>query len=93
METKESKLLTAYLLWFFLAAHYAYVGQWGKQILLWLLLPTGIGAIWWCIDAFRMSSIVEEVNEKRMLKSIHKNIQNTNQTQSVVVNINKEDLQ
>ena len=52
---------TAYLLWFFLGAHYAYIGKWGLQIAYWLTLG-GLG-LWALVDLFRMPSIIREHNE------------------------------
>lgn len=57
-ELKQTQ--TAYLLWFFLGAHYAYMGRWGIQLLYWFTLG-GIG-LWILIDAFRISGMVERYN-------------------------------
>ena len=51
---------TAYLLWFFLGAHYFYLNKPGKQILFYLTLG-GFG-IWMLIDLFRISGMVERYN-------------------------------
>jgi hypothetical protein len=51
---------TAYVFWFFLGAHYAYLGRWGTQILYWLTLG-GLG-FWALIDLFSMRSKVEKHN-------------------------------
>jgi len=51
---------TAYLAFFFLTAHYAYMGKWGMQLLFWGTLCGG--GIWWFVDMFRMSSIVRKHN-------------------------------
>jgi len=51
---------TAYVCWFFLGCHYAYLGKWGIQFLYWFTLG-GVG-IWMLIDLFRMSSIVDGHN-------------------------------
>lgn len=51
---------TAYMLWFFLGAHYAYLGKWGVQFLYWFTLG-GVG-IWALIDLFTMSSKVSGHN-------------------------------
>lgn len=59
----QQKLKTtnnAYLYWFFLGAHYAYLDQWGKQILFWITFG-GLG-IWTIIDAFRMKKLVQKHN-------------------------------
>lgn len=51
---------TAYLCLFFFGCHYAYLGKWGLQILFWLTFG-GLG-VWWLIDLFRLSSVVNEHN-------------------------------
>jgi len=51
---------TAYLFYFLFGSHYAYLGNWGKQILYWFTV--GGFLIWAIIDLFSMSSIVEKVN-------------------------------
>jgi hypothetical protein len=53
---------TAYLCWFFLGCHYAYLGKWGLQILYWITLG-GIG-IWVLIDLFHIPSKVNSHNLK-----------------------------
>ena len=57
---------TAYLFFFFLAAHYAYIGKWGVQILFWFTLG-GLG-IWALIDLFTLSGKVEKHNAEIYLK-------------------------
>lgn len=51
---------TAYLCWFFLGCHYAYLGKWGLQILYWITFG-GIG-IWAIIDLFLIPSKVNAHN-------------------------------
>lgn len=51
---------TAFLFWFLLGAHYAYLGKWGVQILFWLTLG-GLG-VWLFIDLFRISGLVKRYN-------------------------------
>lgn len=60
LQSKMKSTGTAYLCWFFLGCHYAYLGKWGIQILYWLTLG-GVG-IWMLIDLFRMGSIVNKHN-------------------------------
>lgn len=60
LQTKMKSTGTAYLCWFFLGCHYAYLGKWGIQILYWITLG-GVG-IWMLIDLFRMGSIVNKHN-------------------------------
>ncbi len=51
---------TAYLFWFLLGAHYAYLGRWGLQLLFWITLG-GLG-VWFLLDLFLMSGKVEAYN-------------------------------
>jgi len=60
LQSKVKSTGTAYLLWFFLGAHYAYLGKWGIQILYWITFG-GIG-IWVLIDLFTMSGKVNRHN-------------------------------
>lgn len=60
----QSQLKTtgnAYLFWFFLGAHYAYLGRWGVQLLYWFTLG-GIG-VWAIIDLFTMRSKIDKHNQ------------------------------
>ncbi|MDC1221438.1 TM2 domain-containing protein [Salibacteraceae bacterium] len=50
----------AYLLWFLLGAHYAYLGRWGTQILYWITFG-GLG-VWALYDLFTMSGKVDRYN-------------------------------
>lgn len=50
----------AYLCWFFLGCHYAYLGKWGLQILFWITFG-GVG-IWAFIDLFLIPSKVNSHN-------------------------------
>ncbi|MCX2743115.1 TM2 domain-containing protein [Mangrovivirga sp. M17] len=52
----------AYLCWFILGCHYAYLGRWGVQILYWLTFG-GLG-IWAIIDIFLIPSKVERHNRE-----------------------------
>ena len=60
LQSKIKSTGTAYLCWFFLGCHYAYLGKWGTQLLYWFTLG-GCG-IWMLIDLFRMGSIVDGHN-------------------------------
>ena len=60
LHSKVKSKETAYLLWFFLGAHYGYLGKWGVQILYWLTLG-GLG-IWCLIDLFTISNKVDNHN-------------------------------
>lgn len=50
----------AYVLWFLLGWHYAYVGKWGVQFLYWVSFG-GFG-VWALFDLFRVPGIVRRVN-------------------------------
>ena len=60
LQSQVRTLSTAYLLWFFLGAHYAYLGQWGKQILYYITLG-GLG-IWALYDLFTMKNKINQFN-------------------------------
>ncbi len=60
----------AYLFFFFLGAHYFYLGNWVKQIFFWLTLG-GLG-LWWLIDLFTLSSKVSSHNTDIEFKKIQK---------------------
>ncbi len=36
--TKVKSVGTAYLMWFFLGMHHAYLGNWGRQLLFWFMV-------------------------------------------------------
>lgn len=50
----------AYVCWFILGIHYAYLGKWGWQILYWITAG-GLG-IWAIVDLFLMPSKVGNYN-------------------------------
>lgn len=60
LQGKIKSVGIAYLLWFVLGAHYAYLGKWGVQFLYWITLG-GVG-IWALIDLFTMSKKVSNIN-------------------------------
>ncbi|WP_103068143.1 NINE protein [Aquimarina sediminis] len=62
LQSKMKSSGTAYLCWFFLGCHYAYLGKWGYQILYWITLG-GIG-IWMLIDLFHIPTKVDNYNLK-----------------------------
>ena len=59
----------AYLFWFFLGVHYAYLGKWGTQLLYWFTL-----GIWALIDLFTLGGKVETYNTKKELKKVQKDV-------------------
>lgn len=72
LQSKIKSTGTAYLLWFFLGAHYAYLGRWGLQILYWFTVG-GVG-LWALYDLFTMSGKVSNHNSEifRQLGEIEK---------------------
>ena len=60
MESKIMSTNIAYLFWFMLGSHYAYLGKWWLQFLFWLTLG-GFG-IWALIDFLIMSNKVDSAN-------------------------------
>tara|TARA_B110000305_G_C19152783_1_gene498868 strand:- start:3 stop:233 length:231 start_codon:yes stop_codon:yes gene_type:complete len=62
----------AYLFWFLLGAHYAYLGKWGTQFLYWITLG-GLG-VWALIDLFTLGVKVEAYNTKKELKKLQKDV-------------------
>ena len=60
-QRKSKSKTVAYILWFFFGLHYAYMGKWGVQIVFWL--TAGGLFIWWFIDLFRLSGIVDNHNK------------------------------
>lgn len=71
LQSKLKSSGTGYITWLF-SFHYAYLGMWGIQILFWITLG-GFG-IWWFIDLFRISSMVDSYNLKisQMIESIER---------------------
>lgn len=58
---KSKSTSKAFLFIFLFGLHYAYMKKWGMQILFWC---TGGGfVIWWLIDFFRLSGIVDDHNK------------------------------
>lgn len=67
---REKKKSTAYILWLFFALYYFYLGHPVKNIIFWLLWTCFIGEIWWIIDLFRISGMVDRKNEEILLQCI-----------------------
>ena len=51
---------TAFLMYWFLGAHYAYLGKWGIQLAYWFTLG-GLG-LWLIVDLFRIGGLVKRYN-------------------------------
>tara|TARA_R110000787_G_C13180824_1_gene421844 strand:+ start:42 stop:320 length:279 start_codon:yes stop_codon:yes gene_type:complete len=51
---------TAFLMYWFLGAHYAYLGKWGVQLAYWFTLG-GLG-VWLMVDLFRVGGLVKRYN-------------------------------
>lgn len=87
---------TAYLCWFFLGCHYAYLGKWGLQILYWITLG-GLG-IWAFIDLFlipskvnahnlRIANQIEQIEKKEQEEAYAKNLAMINAANSNTSNV------
>ena len=63
-QAKEATM--AYITWFALGAHYAYLGDWGKQVLYWITAG-GLG-IWALVDLFNMEDLVRSKNREIALR-------------------------
>ena len=53
---------TAWVLYWFLGGHYAYIGKWGVQLLYWFTLG-GCG-VWILLDLFRVNGLIRKYNNK-----------------------------
>ena len=62
LQSKVKSKGTAYLYWFCLGGHYAYLNKWLIQLLYWCTLG-GFG-LWALIDLFTMGSKVNKYNSK-----------------------------
>jgi hypothetical protein len=51
---------TAFVMYWFLGAHYAYLGKWGIQLAYWFTLG-GLG-MWLIVDLFRIGGLVKRYN-------------------------------
>lgn len=60
LQSKMKSTGIAYVCWFILGIHYAYLGKWGWQILYWITAG-GLG-IWAIVDLFLMPSKVSNYN-------------------------------
>jgi hypothetical protein len=59
-QRRKSKVF-AYLAWFLLGWHYLYLKRVGLQIAFWI--TAGGFFVWWIIDLFRVSGLVDRMNE------------------------------
>jgi len=85
LQSKVKSTGTAYLFWFFLGAHYAYLGKWGIQILYWITLG-GVG-IWALIDLFTMSEKVDRHNATifQQIEEIEKKDRDAEQARNIAM--------
>jgi hypothetical protein len=60
-DRKSKSVGNAYLCWFLLGLHYAYLGRWGIQVIFWL--TAGGAFFWWFIDVFRVSGLTRDKNQ------------------------------
>ena len=61
---KSKNTAVAYLLWFVLSLHYAYLGRIGMTVLLWVALFFVVGIFWWLIDIFRIPGMIRNYNSE-----------------------------
>jgi len=60
LQSKMKSSGIAYLCWFILGIHYAYLGKWGLQILYWITFG-GFG-VWAILDLFLIPGKVDRYN-------------------------------
>lgn len=53
----------AYVCWFIIGCHYAYLGKWGVQVVFWLSWFLIIGFIWWLVDLIRIPGMIKMHNQ------------------------------
>lgn len=58
---KAKSMGVAYVAWFFLGWHYAYLGKWGWQVLFWI--TSGGLVIWWIISLFLIPGMIHNYNK------------------------------
>jgi hypothetical protein len=68
---KRKSIGVAYLCWILFGLHYAYIKNWGMQVLFWLTL--GGLWIWWIVDIFRIPGMINNYN-KDMAIDIMRNL-------------------
>ena len=69
-ESRKKSKVVAYLLWFFFAFYYFYVGKPVRNILLWLLFTILIGFVWWFVDLFYIGGMVDDYNDKLLMELV-----------------------
>ncbi|MHA8092243.1 TM2 domain-containing protein [Aquirufa regiilacus] len=65
-ERNEKSIFVGYLFWLFFGWHYAYQKKWGIQVLFWI--TAGGLFIWWLIDIFRVSSMINNYNKDKAIE-------------------------
>lgn len=83
LQSKMKSTGTAYLCWFFLGVHYAYLGKWGLQFLYWLTIG-GLG-VWMLIDLFHIPTKVS--NHNRIISSQIETIEKKEKDESHAMNM------
>lgn len=69
-QSRCKSTFTAYLMWLLLGIYYFYLGKPVLNLFLWLCCPFLIGFLWLIVDFFRMSSLVQEYNDKLLMELI-----------------------
>ena len=92
---KKKTKWVAFILWFFFGWHYAYLKKWGWLIL--FIFTAGGFFIWWIIDLFRVSKMVNEYNNNLALEILRditlmfgdkKDVSSTQETKNLKNDVN-----
>ena len=60
---REKKKSLAYVFWIVGAVYYFYLDRPARNTVLWILWFVIVGFVWWIVDLFRISAMVDEPNE------------------------------
>ncbi len=82
--SREKKKWLAYVLWIVFAAYYIYLGRIVRNIILWVLMCCFIGVIWWVVDLFRISGMVDKKNKEILIQCINEAKSISNQVDTLV---------
>lgn len=62
-ERRRKSKTFAYLAWLFFGWHYLYLRRVGLQFVFWIFCLFVVGIVWWIVDLFRVSGLVDQINE------------------------------
>ena len=66
-ESRKKSKVVAYLLWVFFGLYYFYLENPVRNILFWFSWFFLVGIIWWIVDVFRISGMVDECNDRLLM--------------------------